>query len=291
MPALIENAPSQAPAEPQFSVAHQKVSLELDPLARRIVGQTEIIINPFSADLKHVRLHCRQAQITLLKFSPRGVVSTPYTYVDPYSLLKLSYQSTADHNGYLRTRLENHDSPVGPKTPELDVTIPKSVKIQELGNTIVLDTSKRADAAGTDLSQANKNAADQGSRFSPFAIYISFVVESVREGLHFVGWEPDDMRYPHIYTQNAAVGAISGLFPCVDSASSKCTWEVSLKTPRTLGDAMRIHAAQKSSEYRLSAEEKLQSLSEEDKGSDLIVTCSGDLTDEVSFICPLPRCG
>ena len=286
MPALVGNIPSQASAEPQFSVVHQKVSLELDPLARRIVGQTEITISPFSADLKHVRLHCRQAQITLLKFSSRATASTPYAYVDPYSLLKLSYQSTADHNEYLRTRLENHDSPLGPKIPELDVTVPKSVKISELGNTIVLDTSKKGDAT-TDSSQANKNTADQGSRFTPLTIYITFVVKNVREGLHFVGWDPDDMRYPHVYTQNASVGAMSGLFPCVDSASSKCTWEVSLKTPRTIGDAMRIHSAQKSSEYRLSAEEKLQSLSEEDKGLDLLVTCSGDLTDEVSFFCSL----
>ena len=279
MPGVVETPAQEAAAEPEFSVAHQKLNLNIDPLARKIEGHTEIAINPHSADLKHVRLHCRQARITQVKFSPRGVVSTPHTYVDPYARLKLPYQTNAHQYHLLQDLLEKQSN--NPPTPELDVNVPKTVKIAELGSTIVLDTSRKGDGASGDLVQAGKNAADQTPRFSPITMYIDFVVDYIRDGLHFVGWDSDDLRYPHTYTQNAALGSMSSLFPCFDSVSARCTWEISIRSPRTIGDALRPHANDESSIHRRQALQKLQALGEEDQGLDLLVACSGDLTDEV----------
>ena len=278
MPGLVETPAQDAAPQPEFTVSHQKVNLDIDLVARKLGGHTEIVINPLSADLKHVRLHCRQARITQVKFSPKGVVSTPHTYVDPYSVLKLPYQTNAHQHHLLQDRLEKQFTN---PTPELDVTIPKTVKISEVGATIVLDTSRRGVVAHDDSSQAGQTAGDQGSRFSPVTIYIDFVVDYIRDGLHFVGWDPDDLRYPHAYTQNAAPGSMSCLFPCFYSISSRCTWDISIKISRTIGDALQACANLEASECGQRAEEKLRTLSEEEKGFDLLVTCSGDLTDEV----------
>ena len=297
MPGLVETPVPEMPPEPEFSVAHQKVNLNIDPAHRSIEGCAEIVISPHSTDLRHVRLHCRQATITRVRFSARGFVSVPFSYTEPYSQLQFSYQSTAHQHHILQERLEKQFNK--PPIPELEIPIPKSVKISEVGSTIVLDSSGRGETANGDPTQSSKNTADQGSRFSQFSIFIDFVVDYVRDGLHFVGWDPDDLRYPHVYTQNSGIGSASCLFPCLDSATSRCTWEISIKTPRTIGDALRSNADQVSSASRLYVEEKLQSLSEEDKGLDLLVTCSGDLTDEIvdpndstrktsSFTCSIP---
>ena len=298
MPVPVDASVLEKPPGPEYSVAHQKVSLEIDLARRSIEGSTEIVVNPHSADLKYVRLHCRQARIVRVRFSPHGRVSVPHSYIDPYTRLNLSYQSNVHQHHILQERLEKQVN--NPPIPEVDIPVPnKFLKTYESGSTIVLDTSGRGAAASSDLAQGGKVATDQGPRFSQFQIFLDFVVDYVRDGLQFVGWDPDDLRYPHVYTQNAGHGSMSCLFPCADTLTSRSTWEFSIKTARTVGDALRPIATSTSFEQNSSLEEKLQSLSQEDKGLDLLVTCSGDLTDEIvdpndstrkttSFACSTP---
>jgi transcription initiation factor TFIID subunit 2 len=262
MPGVVEQEAPPAHVAQGFSVSHQKVHLNIDLFSRRIEGHTEIEIIPHSADLKHVRLNSRQAKITQLKFSPRGVVSTPFSHSDPYALLQIPYETTADQYHLIQDRLEKH---LGfPPPTNLEITIPRTVKIVEQGSTIYLNGAGKVET-GAD-----------GTRFMPIKIYIDFVIETVRDGLHFVGWDSDDLRYPHVYTQNAASGAIACLFPCMDSLDSRCTWDISIKTSKTIGDALQLCSREKEN-----AEAKLQTMSAEDKALDLIVTCSGDMTDEI----------
>ena len=258
---------SRSCSNSRVSVASQKVSLNFNLFSRRIEGHTELEILPHSLDLKSVQLNCRQAKITLVKFSQRGTVCTPFTYSDPYALLDLPYQTTAHQHHLVHDRLEKHFGT--PPPAGLEILIPRSVKIVDQASTIFVNGAHKGEVA---------NDINNTARFAPITIYIDFVIEKVRDGLHFVGWDMNDLRYPHAYTQNAASGAMSCLFPCVDSLDSRCTWDITIKTARTVGDAMQPHPQDKSGHC---ADEKLRSMSVEDKGLDLLVACSGDLTDEV----------
>lgn len=268
MPGLLETPAPEARSDLGFSVANQKVKLNIDLFSRRIEGHTELEIIPHSGDLKLVRLNCRQTKIKLVKFSQRGTVCTPFSYSDPYALLNLPYHTTAHQHHLVRDRVEQH---LGTPPPAgLEITIPRSVKIVDQASTIFVNGTHKGEAG---------NEQSFSTRYAPITIYIDFVIEKVRDGLHFVGWDQDDLRYPHAYTQNAAPGAMSCLFPCVDSLDSRCTWDITIKTARTLGDALQPHAEDRNAS-RASA--KLRGISVEDKALDLLVACSGDLTDEVS---------
>ena len=291
MVGLVEAPTAEVPVGLGFSVAHQKVNLDIDLLGRRIHGRTEIVINPSSSDLKTIRLNCRQVKITRASFSPKSYNSSTLSYEDPYARLELPFQADVHHYHRLQERLDKQLK--SPPRAELEITVPKSIKIYELDSTIVLDHSGRptGDPLAADLTQSTKNVVEQGPRFSPITVYIDFVIENVRDGMQFVGWGSDDMEYPHAYTHSSWNGTSSCLFPCVDSMDSRCTWELSVKTPRTIGDALAVPRNQKlGPKWRDNGSGTGQlrhdapSLSDEDRALDLSVISSGDMTDEAGFL-------
>ena len=262
MPGLVEEpAPVLEPATTSatFAVAQQKVSLEIDPVTRRIEGSTDIEIAPLSEDLKSITLHCRQAQITRVRWKPKQVIASDFTYINAYDALDIPFVTTAHQHEQLKRRL-----PDGEKTT-VEIRRPSHVQIVELAG---YTTSKTLDGKKKDKLER---------LFETIHVYIDFVVENIRDGLHFVGWDTDGLRYPHFYTQTTGSAAIASLFPCVDSIDAKHLWEISIKTPRTIGDAFLLHAKNPKSAAHL----KLQAMSEADKALDLNVMCSGDLTDEI----------
>ena len=269
MVGIVEPPATEIPTGLGFSVAHQKVSLDIDLLGRRIQGRTEITINPLSSELKTIRLSCRQAKITRASFSPKSYNSSTLSYEDPYARLQLPYQADVHQYHRLQERLEKQLKV--PSQAELEITVPKSIKIYELDSTIVLDQGNSLAAS------LAKNTIEQAPRYSQITVYIDYLVEHVRDGMQFVGWGAGDMQYPHAYTD----GASSCLFPCVDSVDSRCTWELSIKTPRTIGDALVAPRSQRFGQ-RLSDGQNAPSFSDEDRALDLSVISSGDMTDEVA---------
>lgn len=272
-----------------FTVAHQKVDLELDLCARKLKGRTEITVNPLTSDLKVLKLDCRQARILQVKFGNRVQPLSSVKYVDPYSRIRLPFQSNVHHHDNLGERLKSQLS--SPKQPELEITIPKHVKIYKLEPPTVVDKSggPTADPAATDSGQNAKDTTKRGPRYSPLVVQIDYVVESIRDGIQFVGWDPEELQYPHAYTQSLSGNTACCLFPCVDSIESKHTWEVSIKTAKTIGDAFRINSDAGSGsgisngyQSDQDREERAATFSDEDKALDLAVICSGDMTDEVS---------
>ncbi|TQS33566.1 hypothetical protein Golomagni_06085, partial [Golovinomyces magnicellulatus] len=81
-----------------------------------------------------------------------------------------------------------------------------------------------------------------------------------------------------MYTRHSLQpGTASCIFPCMDDHGCRCDWKISIRYPRTLGDA--LHQAlltQKDS----SAQERMQTLVEEDKLREMSVICSGFLMEE-----------
>ena len=301
-----------------FSVSHQKVELDIDILKRSLRGKTEITINPHFKDLKAIRLNCRQCVFTRLNINGKGPTSKND---DPYKRSKLNSRAGVHQHHLLRQKLEPQFRQ--PPEEELVMNLPKSVRIEELDpfseeaqnllHSRADGTTKSdlGDINTVDVAQSSKPAVEQTARFTPFTIYAEWTIENIRDGMHFVGWEDADPRYPHAYSSNSLFpGTACCLFPCVDDVSSRCTWEISIKCHRTLGDALqgkrddqeddeanissKHDTCLKSNSMSGMAQDKMMTDGHDDfaldaasNALDLSVVCSGDMTDEVCLSTPM----
>ncbi|PYH47668.1 transcription initiation factor TFIID subunit TAF2 [Aspergillus saccharolyticus JOP 1030-1] len=281
MPGVVE-PPAGAPRpELGFTVAHQKVELEIDFATKSLKGKTEITIHPHHKDLREIRLNFRQGKVTQTFLS--GKIPKPPLYVDQYETLQLygphyHQRLSAKIDRLLKT----------PPEPDLVVSVPKSVRIDELDpfsveaqDQMTLRATGAVDEAEGPLS--SKAAETSLPRFTALTMYIEFVTDNIRDGLQFVGVESGDRRYPHAYTTNSlGYGVGCPLFPCVDDPAARCTWEISIKCPCTLGDMFDRKLQDQSnatSSNRSNAPGPY--IASDDEALDVAVVCSGDLTDEI----------
>ncbi|KAL4752101.1 hypothetical protein BDW72DRAFT_171991 [Aspergillus terricola var. indicus] len=263
-----------------YTVAHQKVELELDFASRSLKGKTEIIIHPHYRDLRYIRLNFRQGELKRVTVSGKVPL---VKYIDPYESLQLYgphyHQRLASKlDGLLKT----------PSEPELTLTLPKSVRIDELDPFSVEAQDQMALRApgladDTEGPLSSKTAETSLPRFTALTVGIEFVVENIRDGLQFVGVESGDKRYPHAYTTNSLDhGTGCPLFPCVDDPSSRCTWEIAIRCPCTLGDMFERKPRDQSvggTGTRLRSNH--DRFAPDDEALDLSVVCSGELTDDI----------
>ena len=273
-----------------FSVSHQKVHLNIDLAARTLRGTTEITISPHSTDLRTIRLNCQQCHLNRL--SVNGKPSASMTYTDPFKQAKLPWRADVHQYHMLQERLEAHTRV--PPEYELVVNLPKSIRIQELDPFSTVDSASKdvGDSNALDSISNTKLSVDQIARFTPVTVYIDFTIDNLREGLHFVGWDEDDLRYPHVYSQKLPTSPSCSLFPCLDAIDSRSTWEISIKCPRTIGDALRkldvaTNGLSNRAEHGALEDHLVREMStftQEDQALDLIVICSGDMTDEVDYV-------
>ncbi|PLB34379.1 transcription initiation factor TFIID subunit TAF2 [Aspergillus candidus] len=263
-----------------YTVAHQKVELEIDFASKSLKGKTEITIHPHHRDLRTIRLNFRQGELKRLNISKKVPTSK---YVDPYETLHLygpQYHPRlfSKIDGLLKT----------PPEPELLLTIPKSVRIEELDplsveaqDQLVLRGTAAADDEGLMSSKATESALP---RFTALTVYVEFAIDNIRDGLQFVGVEHGDRRYPHAYTTNSlGYGVGCPLFPCVDDPSSRCTWEFSIKCPCSLGDMFSRKSRETAGAHGSGRSKSSvgRYISPDDETLDLSVVCSGDMTDEI----------
>lgn len=299
---------------PGFTVSHQKLELEVDFATRSVKGKTEITIIPSHKDLRSIRLHCRQCVLKRININGRGPT---IKYQEPYSTLRMSSQAGVHQHHMLRKKLSMQLKE--PPEEELVVNLPKNVRIEEVDpfsielqndQSVKVESTIKRDNEDTAVASpivGPKSADEQARRFRPISLYIEFVVENLRDGLQFVGCEEGDSRYPHVYTtNNPHQGSASCLFPCVDSITSRCTWDISIKCPRTLGDIAKLKQIKKDGESpglnrdtfddehekaRASIAPPVQEkiiqdaihLTAEDSARELTIVCSGELADEVSI--------
>lgn len=125
-----------------------------------------------------------------------------------------------------------------------------------------------------------------------FKIEIPFRITHVRDGFHFVGVDDGDTQYPHVYTRHSVEpGYACCLFPCVDDRTRVRQWEISLKFPRTVGDALKQPLASQAAGLSSSPGTRLATsrtqqahrefeTTEEDKLLDMTAICSGTLIGE-----------
>ncbi|WEW58421.1 Transcription initiation factor TFIID subunit 2 [Emydomyces testavorans] len=277
MPVAVD-IPSPAGPCLGYSVAHQKVELDIDLGNRTLTGKTEITIHPHHKDLKVVCLNFRQGELKHLSVNGRAAT---VKYVDPYKFLRLY---GVNQYRKLSSRVDNLllDSP----EPEIVVTIPRSVRIEEL-DPFSFEAQTRTllragDGADAPIDIQNGKLQDTlPPRFTAITVNAEFFIDRPRDGVQFVGVESCDQHYPHVFTTTSAItGEGCCVFPCVQDLLSRCTWDISIRCARTLGAA--IHQ-----KCRSGGPETVQhavSLNFEDESMDMVVICSGDMTDEITDV-------
>ncbi|OAP60085.1 hypothetical protein AYL99_05087 [Fonsecaea erecta] len=269
--------------EPSFAVAHQKVELDIN-FSQYISGRTEITIYPDSADLKEISLHGRQC--TIKKVLVNGIPPSSVRHEDPCDQLTLHSHGSVYQHHFLAEKVARS---IGPeRLPDIVISLPNRLKIvpvavaevhtQAAGSIKITDPQAQGPSAA-EITQALSDTT--AAKFTPLTLVIEFESCHVRETLHFVSGRGGGGRWPHAYTRTkSGPGGASPLFPCVDEINSRCTWDISIKCPRTVGDAIdqattadgvrrdRGAAAKDSSRQSFEAKE-------------MIVVCTGEITDEI----------
>lgn len=265
---------------PLFTVAHQVVDFDIDFKGRRVSGRTEITIHPQSKDLKTITLNLRQCKITRLTANGRSISRMNYT--DPYTKTKLAGESTAHQHHLLTLKLESVLK--SPPDGELAFDVPRAIHIEEVDpstlpshQSSLLKTPTR-DEPGSALIASAQTLADASiARFTPLVINIGFTIEDVRDGLHFVAHGTGSGRFPHAYTPRTnALGTACCLFPCVDALHSRCTWEINIKCPRTVGHALHGKSWHETTQSLSTTDDTSQQVRSAHEEREMIAVCSGE---------------
>ncbi|WPH02308.1 Hypothetical protein R9X50_00517000 [Acrodontium crateriforme] len=312
MPGFVEEVgevPAQSP--PEYTILKQRVDLDFDFAGRSLIGTTEITIQPLVRDLKNIRLQCRQCQPSAIQ---AGGITARFEYDDPYRRLRMPAAATSHQHEMLKEKIHKSLQPA--PEPELLITLPSKLKIQELHvdpstalsqyNSVSSLQKQETDALAA--LDTPTGAAPHGPQFAPIKLFIEFTVDNFRDGLHWVGFEELDKRFPYVYTKSEPwAGNSSCIFPCMDDATSRCSWEISITCPKTLGDAFRrtrpsaehnhkvgqsadkdVEMANGMEDARTKRTSKsaddnkyLIDIDEVDAELELVVVCVGELADDV----------
>ena len=255
-----------------FTLLKQQLELDFSFAPRRVKGLTTLDIQPDQAQLRDITLNCRQLRPTSIKIDGERAA---FSYSNLHQRLTLYPGTGLEQYHYAKERIARHTQG---GEDELVIAVPEKVKIREV---------KPSEAGMTDDAP--------GTFYAPLKLEIEYELDDFRDALQFVGLEDGDARYPHAYTRNSSFpGSASCLFPCIDDGETRCLFDVSIRYPRTLGDALsktpdantnaqaQREGAEKADSVMLDADDDQVDLSEEEKAMEMQVICSGTLTDDVS---------
>ncbi|KAG5933801.1 hypothetical protein E4U53_000862 [Claviceps sorghi] len=287
----------------EFFVIKQEVVLDVNFCERQVSGTTDLYIVIFSDKIDDIRLdaaNCeidtRNVTITEMKEAHGEVVEgqkrkAAAEYNDPYKKLVQSerWNLRAEHHDIRRIRARNlfHnrkiDVPAENREIEGCTPVYGSLRISLRGG--------KGDTERPKLiirkSVPTLDAVDKGHK--QFKISIPFRNKNPRDGLHFVGVDALDNRFTHMYSRHSIQpGTASCIFPCVDDHGARCDWRISVKFPRTLGDALQQALATQRETATMNGAERSRRdgqrsmrLAEEDKLREMTAVCSGFLMEEL----------
>ncbi|KAI1362754.1 hypothetical protein F5Y08DRAFT_311315 [Xylaria arbuscula] len=296
-PAPVELPIDDTPPRP-YVVFKQHVELEIDFREQRVRGRSHILVVPIEPDVTEVYIDARQCDIDVKNITVSNCPARA-SYEDPCDKLATpdAYQWSAPQWPVRKRRMEpllhhrRKEVPVmahdlaccQPLDGALRVTLPSAEDVKK--------TNRDAPKADQQELLIHGDGNVQGYRIS-----IPFELKNVHNGLHFVGVDEGDTRYPHVYTRHSVEpGTACSIFPCIDDPGCRNPWKISITCPRTLGDAFdQSPAAQQrpksvttvagGRKRKLGEEEPVvrdYGLTEEDKQLEITVVCSGFLTGEV----------
>ncbi|KAH5052301.1 transcription initiation factor TFIID subunit 2 [Parastagonospora nodorum] len=269
-PLEIAAAPDDASTGDTFQLLKQTLELDISFCPRQVTGKTTLDILPERGQLREVILNARQLKPTQIKIEGQ---TASFNYSNLHQRMTLYPGTDLGQYHFPKDRIQRH---VNEGADELVVYLPDSVKIREV----------KPEEAGQPLDA-------QGTFYAPLKVEIDYVLDDFRDGLHFAGVEDGDSRFPHAYTRNSPFpGTASCLFPCIDDGETRCPFDVSIRYPRTMGDALSKHSPGSGTGQALvNGVDKADSVmsdsdddagfSEEEKAMEMQVICSGVLTDDI----------
>jgi transcription initiation factor TFIID subunit 2 len=260
----MDDSADDATAATAFSVLNQRLELDFSFCPQLVKGKTTIEIQPQSPKLREIQLNCRQLKPT--RITVRGVDAV-FHYNDLYDRLSLHPSTNIHQYHFPQNRLRSHEKG---DAEELVVIVPENMCIKDL-----------------------RLPGSTEAMCETLEVEIEYTLDVFRDAVHFVGVEDGDTRYPHVYTRNSSFpGMASSLFPCIDDGTTRCNFEVSVRYPRTLGDALakspradgalQTNGTSKADSVMSEPDDDHNDLTEEEKALEMSVICSGLLTDEVS---------
>jgi transcription initiation factor TFIID subunit 2 len=289
----------------EYFVIKQEVNLEVSFLDRCIHGSTDIFIAIFSDKVEKVALDAAQCEIDTNNVTvtemreiqgelTEGLKrSVNAEYQDPYQQLShpKGWNWTAEHHDLRRIRarslFHSRRSDVPAENREFEGCTPA------YGSLIVSLRGKgEQDRPRLIIRKSASNLDSLAiSGHKQYKITVPFKTKEPRDGLHFVGVDALDNRFTHMYTRHSVhPGTASCIFPCIDDHGSRCDWRISVKFPKTLGDALQKPLKSQANGTGHGSHGKSQAdlndrgldLAEEDKVREMTVICSGFLVEEAT---------
>jgi len=283
----------------EYFVLKQEVNLEVNFRDKRIEGTTDIFLVTFNDKVDDIVLDAADCEIDTenvyvaeLREINGDIVEgqkrkTTATYNDPYAKLShpASWSLRAGHHDIRRKRAQSlfnsrkKDVPAEHREFAGCTPVYRSLKVNLRGKAepdrprLII----RKSMLGIDPAEKTNKQ---------YKITIPFVNDNPRDGTQFVGVDPLDNRFTHMYTRSSIhPGTASCIFPCVDDHGSRCDWRISIKYPRTLGDALQQALATQQNgnnpdKMQIDGQERALNLAEEDKLREMSVVCSGFLMEE-----------
>ncbi|KAI2614859.1 hypothetical protein GGR54DRAFT_320969 [Hypoxylon sp. NC1633] len=313
MPGVVEPEPGPAPASADetppseipvddtppraYVVFNQNVDIDIDFAEKRVQGRSDILIVPI-VDVSEVFIDARQCDIDVSQITVSNC-EVEASYQDPCELMRTpphfqwGASQWAIRKHRMQALLHHKRKEVSALDHDLKCCTPLNGSIRVKLPSVSEVLQKNKDSQKSD--QQDLLLHSDGT-IGGYRIRIPFKLKNVYDGLHFVGVDEADTRYPHVYTRHSVEpGTASAIFPCIDDPGSRNSWKISITCPRTLGDAFRrpLASQQQSksvgalngSRKRKHGEEEPRrrhiALTEEDKMLDMTVVCSGYLTGEV----------
>lgn len=286
----------QAACEP-FLVVGQNVELDINFRDKSVSGISTLLIFPLLNELEEISIDARQCDIDTENIYVDGV-KTKAWYKDPYDLLSIpeQWQLGASQHQIMRHRM----APLLPeRRPDVPISQRERLMEHSLG-CVPFEGSLKISLRPGDLAKeeprplkiTRKRQTPEEEKVG-IKISIPFRTERIRDGLHFVGIEEGDTRYPHVYTRHSIEpGMAPCIFPCIDDPGQRHQFTVAIKCPRTLGDALEqplatqqtggqvVNGNRKRKHGEASPQRPQTVLIEEDKLLEMTVVCSGNLTGD-----------
>lgn len=205
-----------------FSVAHQRVGVEVDILGEQLKGSTELTVVPTTKELKSVILDARR--LTIEKCYINGI-EAKFDYKDLLTDPPVAPRSwTVEQYRLYRTKLQSLINQTGEAPGELVIHLPEEVEITEPNDATFM------------ASHSSKEKS-----YEPLTVRVFYRTNNPsganlhNDGLHFATSKKEEA---HVYTTHAPIGqATSCWLPCADGLWSLSTWELEFRIPQLLDEA------------------------------------------------------
>ncbi|KAK4464169.1 hypothetical protein QBC42DRAFT_221275 [Cladorrhinum samala] len=284
-------------AEP-YVVLKQDIAIEVNFQEKSVSGVATIHLFLINPDVEEVMLDARQCEIDVKNVTVDGFKTTA-SFSDPYDLMEVprQWQIGAQQHHVMSRRMKPlrplrrpEVSNIARETQPCCVPTDRALRVRLRPDGMFKDEPRRTLKIKTNRvdPSAPLDRPDPNDEKNGLKISIPFRSKTIRDGLHFVGVEDTDTRYPHVYTRHSyEPGTACCIFPCVDDPGSRHPWTISIKCPRTLGDVFKQPPVTQAQQGKRQIGDAASATSlpstalvEEQKLMDMTVVCSGNLIGE-----------